>query len=64
MCPMHFENNAPHTWFDNWLIDWLHFPELFRYVPRVDVLNYKEWVESKFREVLRSNPDLINEIFE
>ena len=64
MCPMHFENGVPHTWYDNWFIDWRHFPELFIYVQNGHIRTYKEWIESTFRSVLKMNKDLINEIFE
>lgn len=64
LCPVHYENGSPHIWFDNWLIDWRHFPELFRYVTTGYVQSYKSWIEEKFHSVLKGNMDLINEIFE
>ena len=64
MCPAHFENGCPHTWFDNWLLDWRHFPEIFIYVRDEHIRTYKAWIESVFHSVLKMNQDLINEIFE
>ena len=64
MCPAHFENGCPHTWFDNWLLDWRHFPEIFIYVRDGHIRTYKAWIESVFHSVLKMNQDLINEIFE
>ena len=65
-CPVHYDskNNTPETWFGTWFLDWVHFPELFLYVPEASIKEYKSWVEGVFERVLLGNDGLINEIFE
>ena len=66
MCPEHFLNGQPKTWYSGWYsyLNVQHFPELFRTHSTSNMNSFNSWIKSEMAAIIGNNTNIIRELFE
>ena len=66
MCPEHFLNGQPKTWYSGWYsyLNVQHLPELFRTPSTSNMNSFNSWIKSEMAAIIGNNTNIIRELFE
>ena len=66
LCPQHFENDQPKTWYTGWYfaLNIVHVPELFSTPPSSAKNVFNKWIKSTMAQVIQGNSNIIRQLFE
>ena len=67
MCPEHYGENGPKTWYAEWWnygANIQHLPEIFRTPSTSDMNKFNAWIRERMQEIVGTNKNIIRELFE